>query len=103
MLVEPHRRHERSRLEPAWILNPKAKIFVIVLCYAGCDRVAAHQVSEVRTESSQCWRTGYCVAIHASSSFKNALPLGRGITRLRGLALLLNPVVEVGARLNVYA
>src|SRR6266852_3212754 len=103
MLVEPHRRHERSRFEPAWILNPQAKILVVVLGDAGCDRVTAHQMGEIRTESSLCWRAGYCVAIHAGGSLKNALALGRGITRLRGLALVLNPVVELCARLNVDA
>jgi hypothetical protein len=101
MFVEPHRRHERSRLEPTWVLNPQANILVVVPGYAGCDRVAAHQVGEVRTESPLCWRAGYCVAVYAGSSFKNTLPLIRGITRLRGLALLLNPVVELFARLNV--
>src|SRR5579859_5554748 len=102
MLVELHRRHERPRLEPAWILNPQAKIFVVVLCYAGCDRVTAHQMGEIRTESSLCWSAGYCVAIHAGSSFKNALPLGGGIIRLRGLALLPDPAVELSLRLNVH-
>src|SRR5262245_55369118 len=49
-IVELHRRHERSRLECARVLDPRTQVFWRVARGAGAERGAAHQVSQVRSE-----------------------------------------------------
>ena len=52
-------------------LNPQFELFRSVRSGSGSDRVSAHQMSKVRTESPvrHCSRDG--VAIHAGRGFKN--------------------------------
>ena len=68
---------------------------------AGRDRVSAHQVREVGTESpvGHCARHG--VAVDAGGRLEYALSLGNSATCSRRLALLLNPSVEFILRLDI--
>src|SRR5262249_6281383 len=51
-LRELHRRHEHSRLEAVRILHPVAQVREIVLRSARPDRLAAHEMRQVRSEGA---------------------------------------------------
>src|SRR5580692_3191791 len=99
--VQIHGGHERAWFDGIGIVNPHSKILGVVCRSAGGDGVAAHQMSQIRTEASVRYRSRNGMAIDASRCFKNPATFLRTLTHLCRFRLLLNPLFELIWRVNV--
>src|SRR5260370_27972875 len=73
LIVQPHGRHLRSRLDGVRILDPEAQLLRRIGRCACSNRDAAHEVRQVGAEAAFGRRAGYCVAVDAGRRFKDSL------------------------------
>src|SRR6266851_5495160 len=74
LIVQPHGRHLRSRLDGIRIFNPEPQLLRRVGRRSRSNGVAAHDVGEVGAESSFCRRARNRMAVDARRRLKKALP-----------------------------
>src|SRR5580698_10943066 len=101
--AQAHGRHLASGLGQLRVVNPGNQVSQRVLGCAGRDGVTAHEVRQIRTESPIGCGTSHGMAIDTGGPLEDLLSFRYRAAHSRGLALLLNPAVEILPRVDVNA
>src|SRR6266849_4968577 len=103
MVVQVHGWHPRTRFDGVRISNPAPEVLRCVWNDTGGNRVAAHEMRQIRTESPVRGRACDRVAVYAGRHLEDAPAAGDCVIDLCGPALPGDPAIECGARVDVHA
>src|SRR5271167_2117534 len=101
--AQTHRRHLAPGFDESRIVNPRQQVSRRVARHAGGYGLPAHEMRQIRTVGAICRGACNGVAVDAGRLLEDTLSLGRLVSDVRWLLLLVNPSIEIFTRVDVYA